>query len=836
MTVSLLRHWTTSWVVLAVAMALTFAGWFLTDGLIRHRAEERFYDHGEAIRQAIQKRMAEHQLILQGGVGLFAASDAVDRDEWRRYVTALKLDRHYQDVKGVGFILVVQPRDKEAHIRYIRNDGWPDYTIHPDGERPLYTPVLYLEPSSGRNLRALGYDVYSETVRRTALERARDEGQVAISGRVTLVQETSQDQQPGFLMYAPVYRHGAATDNVAQRRDALLGFVYSPFRVRDLMQGILSTNHRDIGLELFDGINPDTAEMIFSVGHDHKKSLFNRRITIPLGGHHWTLLLYSGPELLSSLEQRQPILVAATGIFISLMLFTMIRSFYRQEQQAQALAANITTELQQANQSLVSATQAAESASKAKSLFLTSISHEIRTPLNVILGINEILLTTQLDDRQRRCVEISNRSGQTLLDLISSTLDMARIERESITLDDTPFLLSENLESVVQMMQVLTDSKGLLLTSHCDTALPSHVRGDRRRLRQVLINLISHAIQSTQQGGIWLEVTATSQADKVTFTVRNSGQDVTAHQLPQQDAGLGLTICRQLVTRMGGSLHADHTPGLGSVFSFTILLPAVTTTENQPETPLTGESRPVVKQLHLLLVDDADENRLVTTEMLRDTDCIITIAHNGSEAVQQFKEQQFDLVLMDMMMPVMDGITATRIIRALEQQSGQQQHTAIIMVTANALQTDLDTALTAGCDYYLTKPVRRFQLVDLISAIASPAIDQQRWQELREEVGSHFHILVERFLAQLPQRLADLSQAWQQDDFQQLHQCAHKLKGAAGNFGAVQLEQLAAQIEQIGRTADKGAQRLLLLAQLNLQSHKLRQAMRHEVTPTRPAA
>ncbi|MBF0125440.1 MAG: response regulator, partial [Magnetococcales bacterium] len=452
------------------------------------------------------------------------------------------------------------------------------------------------------------------------------------------------------------------------------------------------------------------------------------------------------------------------------------------------------------------------------------------------------LLTTGLDDRQRHCIEVSHRSGQALLDLISNILDISRIESEQMTLELAPFSLSELVSGVLQILSPLADGKGLSLTGRTHANLPGYVMGDSKRLRQVLINLIGNAIKFTQQGGIWVDVTA-GEDDVVQFTVRDSGSGIDQHHLESifqpfvqggstgsgqpRGVGLGLTICRQLIERMGGQIRVDSQLGLGSAFYFTARLPKADAVEE----PDSASAMPqhTSGPLRLLVVDDAEENRMVIAEMLRDPERTIIFAHDGAEAVQLFKDQSYDLILMDMMMPVMDGMAATRVIRALEQQSGRSQRTPIVMLTANALQLDLDAAMTAGCDRCLTKPVRRAQLLELIDRLVVPSvatIDTERWNELRDEVGGNFLILVNRFISQLPQRLTELTQAWERGDRPALRYGAHKLRGAASNFGAVRLEQLTAQIELGADTNELPPQ---WLAQLQYETRQLEGEMRNRV-------
>ncbi|BCB28670.1 hypothetical protein SKTS_35560 [Sulfurimicrobium lacus] len=195
----------------------------------------------------IERRLSGYDLVLRGAAGLFVASDSVDRDEFRKYVSELNLESRYPGLQGVGYSLLVVPDDKERHITETRREGFAGYAIRPEGTRDIYTSIIYIEPFDWRNQRAFGYDMYSEPIRRAAMMRARDENQVIVSGKVTLLQETDKDKQAGFLMYVPVYRNGVTLDTLDARRANLTGWVYAPFRINDLMRGILGAHVREAG-------------------------------------------------------------------------------------------------------------------------------------------------------------------------------------------------------------------------------------------------------------------------------------------------------------------------------------------------------------------------------------------------------------------------------------------------------------------------------------------------------------------------------------------------------------------------------------------------------------
>jgi PAS domain S-box-containing protein len=274
----------------------------------------------------------------------------VTREQWRRYVTNLNLNERYPGVLGVGFSLRVTPSQKPAHLAKIRAEGFPDYAIHPEGDRPEYHSIIYIEPFEGRNRRAFGYDLFSEPARRAEMERARNTGLLALSAKVLLVQELTQETQAGFFMYLPVYREGSSLATFVERSSALLGFVYSPFRVNDLIQGAVGANSPTVGLEIYDGNEMTPASILYDgiddadLGKDYRPT-FNRTVAMNFGGHVWSLKVITLPAFDAATDYREPILVAAAGVAISLLLFGITWSLVNTREQAITLARNMTAEL-----------------------------------------------------------------------------------------------------------------------------------------------------------------------------------------------------------------------------------------------------------------------------------------------------------------------------------------------------------------------------------------------------------------------------------------------------------------------------------------------------------
>ena len=293
---------------------------------------QREFDFGcNEIQTKIEDCLKDQEQILRSGAAFFEHSEGgVSREKWHRFVERQGIDQRYPDIQGFGFALLIPRQNLEQHVREIRAQGFPQYQVSPEGEREIYTSIIYLEPFTNRNLRAFGYDMFSEVTRRAAMERACDQDSAALSGKVILVQETDKEAQAGTLMYVPVYRVGKPHETIVQRRDALVGWVYSPYRMHDLMQGILGSwdltgeKRKPVHLEIFDGesISDDSILYDSQPGYvdmgDKSRTLFQRRL-VP-SSRPWTLRFTRTSSLSSMTDYGKVWLVLLGGTCSSLLL------------------------------------------------------------------------------------------------------------------------------------------------------------------------------------------------------------------------------------------------------------------------------------------------------------------------------------------------------------------------------------------------------------------------------------------------------------------------------------------------------------------------------------
>jgi signal transduction histidine kinase/CheY-like chemotaxis protein len=372
----------------------------------------------------------------------------------------------------------------------------------------------------------------------------------------------------------------------------------------------------------------------------------------------------------------------------------------------------------------------AEEANRAKSEFLANMSHEIRTPLNGVVAMADALGQRQLNADEHDMVEVIRSSGAMLERLLSDILDSARIESGQVTIEPAPFHLGRAVQDVAALWRIPAEAKGVEVVLHVHPVFDRQVQGDAVRVRQVLTNLVSNALKFTSQGKVSLTVEPGVEGD-VRFMVTDTGVGFDEEQkarifgrFQQADGsitrrfggtGLGLAISRELVELMGGWLECDSTPGVGSRFWFEIPLPPVgEAIEAVDEVQPVGDVRE--QPLRVLLADDHPANRKVIEIMLGATAMELVAVEDGAQALETFKREAFDLVLMDMQMPVMDGLTATAGIRAFEAQQGRGR-TPILMLTANAMAEHVEAGRAAGSDGHLTKPLTLAALFDGIDQV-----------------------------------------------------------------------------------------------------------------------
>jgi signal transduction histidine kinase len=525
------------------------------------------------IKNRIAMRLNHHAQLLTSGSAFFEASDEVTRSDWKDFYERLKIDKNLPGIQGFGYTQVVQKKDLPEHMRNIRKQGFENYRIYPPGDRDMYASVVYLEPFSGRNLRAFGFDMYTEPKQRQALELACDADMAVISGKIQLVQETDKDKQAGTLMAVPVYQQGMPVNTIEQRRTAIKGWVYSPYRMNDLMHGILGRwdelgNNR-IRLQIYDDYKSSGSILFDSQSNDSSanQGLSARVVTLPVefNNKKWILCFTQSNEQ-SPLFSHEIIGVTLSGFIISLLIFFLSWSYFNTRNQSRQL--NI------ANKKLASSIAELE-----QFTYLTN--HDLQEPLRTITYFTQLIrddYSGKLDEDGNKHIEFIHDAALRMSNLVKGLFDYSLLGKtRTLGLVDCNKIVDIVL---IDLAKYIKESNAQITVGK----LPV-LYGYETELRLLFQNLITNAIKFHDMGVIpEINISAEIIENEYLFKIKDNGIGINEKHKAKiftifqravkrkeyEGIGIGLALCNKITELHGGKIWVESKIGAGSVFMFTI--------------------------------------------------------------------------------------------------------------------------------------------------------------------------------------------------------------------------------------------------------------------------
>jgi len=566
-------------IVLLVGVIITVIAVFYAYNNRIENVNQNFISNCNDVAVRLGVRFKAHAQLLHSRAAFFDASDTVTREQWKIFNESEKISSNLVGIQGVGYSLIIPKTKLKQHIQSFRENGFPDYNVYPSGDREIYTSIIYLEPFWGRNLRAFGYDMFSEPVRRKAMELSRDSDFAMLSGKVLLVQETDNEGQAGTLMYLPVYKKGRQTTTVMERQSAIKGWVYSPYRMDDLMSGILGNwdllNKNRIKLEIYDEGNITDEALLYDSQKNDKevnkvKSNLYLKLPIEFNGKKWTLQFTSHDENLSILKGDTLILLIS-GIIISILLSTLTLVLINTRFRA--------SQIQMLNGKL-------EKLNVDKDRFLSILGHDLKNPFNALLGLSEILEESiqefDIDDIKNMAGDI-NKTAQGTFNLLEDILTWARAQQGKIPFKPQQLSIKEICKNILVTLNPSANAKKIVINYSATDNL--NVFADADMIKTVLRNLVSNAIKFTNKGGV-ININAVENYGNVTISVSDNGIGIKPDNLAklfdlsqvvtttgtaeETGTGLGLLLCKEFVEKHQGKIWVESEVGKGSEFKFTL--------------------------------------------------------------------------------------------------------------------------------------------------------------------------------------------------------------------------------------------------------------------------
>ncbi|RYZ59632.1 MAG: response regulator [Proteobacteria bacterium] len=773
------------------------------------KVETRGRKDASEVALLVETKMVLFERLVLSVSGFYTSNTEVTRDDFNEFVEATSVG--LGGFNGISWIPRLEGRDIPAFKKWLLGQGVNDFEIRDLNGKPLsqispeevYYPLTYYTRDTLSGFR--GINLGLDPTRLSVMKLAEQNLKAYTITNIAYVGNSRSGT--GAILIHPILRRVKSRDHAEKEnekeKEKPLGFIYFGFRPQEAFADAL-THAAELNLEM--QIEDENGEILLSTATAAKALELKKGTDVYQKNIDWQgkqLKLTVVPKQIYFAKNRSwdtwAILAIGLSFCATIQIFILMLtgSHYNVSVQVRER----TKELDASRKSLMLARDEAVKASEAKGIFLANMSHEIRTPLNGIIGITKLLAATRLDSKQRAWLEYLEVSNRGLMVLINDILDLSKIEAGALTFRVDPFDARKIINEAIQTLSALAEAKNLAINLTISPDLPNGIEGDAFRIRQVLLNIISNAIKFTEQGSIDINVkshfhdklaewkitvvdTGIGMSPEVLsriFHVFTQGND--AVQQGARGSGLGLTISRDIVELMGGRLEVSSIDGEGSIFEVT--LPLVPTMRSQVER-FKAESYFEVdddrkKNFKVLLVEDNEVNRIVALGLLNEIGLEADVAVDGAEAVRLAHSGDYDIILMDIHMPVMNGLEATHAIRKLPIKDA-----FIIALTADATSKERDACLAAGMDAFISKPIDYVVLNDLIlKRFDSQTAKSFDVRELKKRFRGIEQILIstlESYLETFPKSQIDLQKAIENADRLNAKSLVHDIKGMVVNF------------------------------------------------------
>lgn len=541
---------------------------------INHNESEKLYTEFES---RILIQLNANAQVLYSSAAFISSSDTITREEWLEFQTLNKSLSQLPGIQGIGYSALVYPENIGHFEQKLWKKGYPDFRIWPVGKRELYSSVLYIEPFESRNLKVLGYDGYSEPIRRKAMDLSRDSDKVMLTDKVFLVQEVEKRKSPGTIMFAPVFRRDAPKHSLEERKAAIKGWVFCPFRMDNLLKGILGTwDFQAIRLKVYDNnlIIPKEllfdSDSVYQVNRDEFASGEEFNLPMSFNDKVWTLQFtnYRGA---TSIFSNHVFGVLFFGTLISIMLFVLAFSLINAKSKNLRIQ-HLNDELKKVNLS--------------KDRFISILAHDLKSPFNSLLGFSEVLsenINNLSKDEVEEFARNINTSAQGTYLLLEELLLWARVQTDHFPFTPKIINLSDLCNQAINDHKLIAHRKNISILNEIESNL--NMKADELMVKTILRNLLSNAIKFTNKGGL-IRITAGRSKNKIVVSVSDNGVGMTPIEVSdlfdishvhsksgtdnEKGTGLGLLLCKDLVEKHEGQIWAESSPGKGSQFSFTL--------------------------------------------------------------------------------------------------------------------------------------------------------------------------------------------------------------------------------------------------------------------------